>query len=236
MPGSASRFSLDGVRSATTQPQEALLLRAVEVLERDERVLACYLVGGFAIGQGDAFSDVDLQAIVAADAFDALAASWRAVVDEIAPPAHLSPFFGTVGGSVVTPDWLRYDIVFHAVGTVDPRAVEGMVPLFDKAGLAGLGDDARARAGQPVPVHQAPQRLPHRRAERPAGVAASAEGDDRLRHRGLHRAGAGVPAPRPGARRARGCRVARGVRAGQLQLLRTDARRGPRHRLTHRAG
>jgi hypothetical protein len=55
-----------------------------------------------------------------------------------------------VGGSVVTPDWLRYDIVFHAVGTVDPSAVEGMVPLFDKAGLLPADPVPRPdRRGEP---------------------------------------------------------------------------------------
>lgn len=139
---SGSRFSLAGVRPATTKPQESLLLRAVEVLEPDPRILAGYLVGGFAVGQGDAFSDVDLQFIVAEDAFDDFAQSWRDVLDDIAPPVHVQPFFGGAGGSVITPDWLHYDVLFHKQGTVDPHTVEGMVPLFDKA---------RLLPSQPVP-------------------------------------------------------------------------------------
>src|SRR5436190_64476 len=130
-----SRFGLDGVRSATTQPQEALVLRMIDVWGRDDRMLAAYLVGGFAVGAGDAFSDVDVQVIVAATEFDTFASAWQEVLDDIAPPAHVQPFVGATGGTVLTPDWLHYDLVFHKEGSVDPRTVEGMVPLFDKCGL-----------------------------------------------------------------------------------------------------
>ncbi len=59
-PGSPSseRYSLAGVRQATTAPHEAFIARAREVLAANDRVLAAYLVGGFAVGMGDAFSDV----------------------------------------------------------------------------------------------------------------------------------------------------------------------------------
>lgn len=133
---SASRScSLAGVRSATTAPQEALVLRAIEVLHDDDRVLAGYLVGGFAVGQGDAFSDVDLQFIIGDEAVEGLSGSWTALLDRIAPPAHVQPFPGVIGGSVITPDWLHYDVVFNPRAAVDPSKIEGMVPLFDKATL-----------------------------------------------------------------------------------------------------
>jgi len=146
-----SRYTLAGVRSATTQPQEELALRVIEVLGDDDRMLAAYLVGGFAVGQGDAFSDVDLQVIVAADAYPSFAASWTSILDRIAAPAHVQPFFGAAGGSVITADWLHYDVVFHAEGSVDPGTVEGMVPLFDKAGaLPGAPVPRPDRQGDPV--------------------------------------------------------------------------------------
>lgn len=130
-----SSYPLDGIRSATTGPQEALVLRAVEVLEGDPRILAGYLVGGFAVGQGDAYSDVDLQLLASDDAVGDLAGSWTDLLERIAPPAHVSPFSGAIGGSVITPDWLHYDLVINPACAVDVATVEGMVPLFDKAGL-----------------------------------------------------------------------------------------------------
>lgn len=135
MAASTASYSLQGIREATTLPQEDLGRRVVEVLGEDDRILAGYLVGGFAVGQGDAFSDVDLQFIVAAHAADDIGVSWVQLLDRIAPPAHVQPFSGVIGGVVITPEWLHYDVVFNIEGTVDPASVEGMVPLFDKANL-----------------------------------------------------------------------------------------------------
>ncbi|HEX8803423.1 MAG TPA: hypothetical protein VF743_04500, partial [Acidimicrobiales bacterium] len=134
-PSIQSRYPLDGLRRATTEPQERLVLRVIEVMEPDPRILAGYLVGGFAVGEGDAFSDVDLQFLVADEAVDDVAETWTALLDEIAPPAHVGPFPGAIGGLVITPDWLHYDVVFRPAGGVDAASVAGMVPLFDKAGL-----------------------------------------------------------------------------------------------------
>jgi hypothetical protein len=55
----SSRYSLAGIRAATTAPQEDLIARAVEVLRGDDRVLAAWLVGSFATGEADPWSDID---------------------------------------------------------------------------------------------------------------------------------------------------------------------------------
>ena len=135
MAASSGAYSLAGIRSATTAPQESLVLRAIEVLRDDDRVLAGYLVGGFAVGRGDAFSDVDLQFVVADDASDDLTSSWTELLHRIAPPAHVQPFTGAIGGSVITPAWLHYDIVFQPRSAVDVARLKGIVPLFDKRDL-----------------------------------------------------------------------------------------------------
>ncbi len=141
---SASRYSLTGVRQATTAPQEAFIATAREVLDDDDRVLAAYLVGGFAVGMGDAFSDVDLQVLVADEAADELARTWRQLIDRITPTVQIQPFGavnparargGPIGGLCITPQWLHFDVVFHRASQVDAQAIEGMVPLLDKARL-----------------------------------------------------------------------------------------------------
>jgi hypothetical protein len=154
-----STYELPGVRSATTAPQESLTARAVEVLSADERVLAVYLVGGFAIGVGDAWSDIDLQCVIADDATDAFVTGWREVVARITPAVYVQPFAalvanrpttGPIGGMVITPEWLHLDIVFNPESTVDPMTVEGMVPLFDRVGMLPGGPVPRPdRQGEP---------------------------------------------------------------------------------------
>jgi hypothetical protein len=131
----SGRYSLAGARKATTAPQEAFIAKATEVLSADDRVLAAYLVGGFAVGMGDAFSDVDLQVIVADEAATDIAESWVDLLHRIVPTVWIQPF-GTVGGGLcITPDWLHVDMVCHAASGIDAHAVVGMVPLLDKAAL-----------------------------------------------------------------------------------------------------
>jgi hypothetical protein len=135
MAGPQSSYSLAGVRSATVTAQRALIERATVVLSSDDRVLAAWLVGGFAIGEADAFSDVDLQCTVRDDAVEGLQTAWLDLAQRIAPVVHAGPFGGVIGGACITSDWLHFDIVFNAQSALDPQTVSGMKPLFDKAGL-----------------------------------------------------------------------------------------------------
>jgi predicted nucleotidyltransferase len=131
----SSRYGLGGVKAATIAPQEAFITRAREVLADDERVLAAYLVGGFAIGTADAWSDVDLQVIVTDQAADDIKSSWSELAGRLAPLANIKPFQFAVGGVCITPDWLHFDVVFHTRSELDPMKIEGMSPLVDKAAL-----------------------------------------------------------------------------------------------------
>lgn len=131
----SSRFSLDGVKAATTAAQEGFIQRAREVLAADERVLAAYLVGGFAIGKADAWSDVDLHVIVTDEATEDLKTSWPKFARRLASLANVKPFQFATGGVCITPEWLHFDLVFLARSQVDPTKIEGMLPLLDKAGL-----------------------------------------------------------------------------------------------------
>jgi Streptomycin adenylyltransferase len=138
-----SRFSLTGLLSSSTEPQEALIKRVVEVATSDDRVLAVYLVGGFAVGTGDAWSDVDLQFVIREEAEEGLRASWTDVANQLARTAHVQPFGAVIGGMCITPEWLHFDVVFNTVSKVDPRTVEGMVPLLDKVGVLPVGPVSR---------------------------------------------------------------------------------------------
>jgi hypothetical protein len=155
------RYPLTGARAATTAPQEAFIARAREVLEADDRVLAAYLVGGFAVGIGDAFSDVDLQALVTEESAEELAEGWIELIHRITPTVNVQAFPtlnpaaprqppNNGGGVCITPEWLHFDVVFRVAGSIDAHAIEGMVPLFDKAGLLPAQPTTRPdRRGDP---------------------------------------------------------------------------------------
>lgn len=157
---SPSRHSLAGVRAATVAPQEAFIATARKVLEADNRVMAAYLVGGFAVGVGDAFSDVDLQVLVADEAAQDIADTWIDLIERITPTVHVQAFATLspnaprrgpmAGGLCITPEWLHFDVVLHAAGSVDAHAIEGTVPLFGKAGLLPAQPTTRPdRQGDP---------------------------------------------------------------------------------------
>jgi len=131
----SSRYPLGGVRAPTMAAQESSIERAKEVLAADDRVLAAYLVGGFAIGKTDPWSDVDLQMVVTDEAAEALKTSWPELAEGLAPSASVKPFLFAVGGVCITADWLRFDIVLPARSEVEPMTAEGMSPLLDKADL-----------------------------------------------------------------------------------------------------
>ena len=139
-----------GIRSATSAPQEALIKRAIEVFQADDRVLAAYLVGGFAVGTGDPWSDVDLQCIIADEAMDDLTVlAWPELANAIAT-AHTHPFGFNLGGVCITPEWLHFDLVVTPRSAVDPKTLEGMVPVVDKEGLLPSGSVPRPdRQGAP---------------------------------------------------------------------------------------
>lgn len=125
-------YPLTGVRAATMTPLHAFVEHATAVLRADPRVAAAWLVGGLAVGNADAFSDVDLQVLAAVPGVDEW---WREVVDALAPTVSVRPFRAVAGGVCITPEWLHFDVVFHPPGGVDPSTVTGMVPLVDKAGV-----------------------------------------------------------------------------------------------------
>jgi hypothetical protein len=130
-----SRYSLAGIRSATTEPQEKLIARAVEALRADDRVLAAWLVGSFAVGEADPWSDIDLHFLVPDASAEDLKESWRDLLDRITPTVMSQPFYpGSDGGYSITPDWVHIDLAFHRESALDPKTVEGMAPLLDKRG------------------------------------------------------------------------------------------------------
>ena len=90
MIASSGSYSLDGVTHAPRRLHKRLscCVRSRRGGE-DDRLVAGYLVGGFAVGQGDAFSD-DFQVIVADEAIDDVTSSWHMILERLAPPVHVN--------------------------------------------------------------------------------------------------------------------------------------------------
>jgi hypothetical protein len=131
-------LSLAGIRAATTAPQLELLARLVPALRADERIRAAWLVGSFALGTADAFSDLDVHCLVAAGTD--LPDTWPDLLRRVTPLVLAKPFPGNAvaGGVALTPEWLHLDLALHPE-PYDVTAVTGMRPLFDRTGLLPAG-------------------------------------------------------------------------------------------------
>lgn len=138
----------------------ARLRPALDVLEegchRDESVVAAWLGGSLARGVADDWSDIDLHVLVEdAGAFDSRVEVWL---------GHLAPVLvdripGVAGGFiVVTPDWVRVDLIVHEVAGFEQVALPSAV-LFDDSGLVrDIPAEEEAAASGPY-LPDAPARM-----------------------------------------------------------------------------
>jgi hypothetical protein len=74
--------------------QKRVIESFATVCEQDERIVAAFVGGSFATGTADAFSDVDLYAIVRTDAYDGFLTTHRAFVARFGEPVFLEHFDG----------------------------------------------------------------------------------------------------------------------------------------------
>lgn len=130
--------------------QGDLIERVKHVLSQDARVLGLWLVGSYARGTNDRFSDVDLWVVVDATDVDGFCDDWPRICGEIAPTVLQRRVGDRPIFNQITPDWLRFDL---SVGT--PEAIVGRTrstvsPLYDPNGLsAGLREPGPLKLPDP---------------------------------------------------------------------------------------
>lgn len=117
------------------QPQTDLIARVTRLAEADERIRALLLSGSFGKGDADAWSDIDLVAVVSPEdhtAFAAGARDWLGGAAELvhwyAPHPPL-PLFGAV-----TADYDRLDLTVTTPGMI-LGAQSTLKPLVDRDGI-----------------------------------------------------------------------------------------------------
>jgi predicted nucleotidyltransferase len=97
---------------ASTPEQQALVGAIAEALADDPEIEAAWLGGSLGRGAGDAFSDVDVVALVAAAPAAEVGLRYSRDVASIAEPALVNVLYGGRVVNVVTTDWGRFDISF----------------------------------------------------------------------------------------------------------------------------
>lgn len=117
-----------------TMQQQALIERLHRLLESEPRVGAAFLSGSLGKGQGDAYSDVDILAIVPDGSAAAISADLARRLPEIAAPVLVNSLFGGRVLNVVTDDWQRFDLSFAEAKEVAYHDAEALKPLFHRDG------------------------------------------------------------------------------------------------------
>ncbi|TDW18604.1 nucleotidyltransferase-like protein [Kribbella kalugense] len=128
-------------------------MRARELLPEDERILAVYLIGSYATGAADRYSDVDVHLVVTDDSAEWFAEHWDDVLRKLTGPTVLAEGLpGMIGGLGITAEWLHVDLIVHPLESFVRDQYDGVKVLFDRDGtLFPDGDIAPkgGRAGEP---------------------------------------------------------------------------------------
>lgn len=119
----------------TTADRDAALDRALLLLSGDERVEAVVLTGSLGRGAGDRWSDIDLDAVVAAGADPAtVASSWDDLAYREWPVAH---HYATEFGATLVRGYLLRDALLLDVAFTPSDEFSAWAPvrvLFDRTG------------------------------------------------------------------------------------------------------
>lgn len=121
----------------TESDRDAVLARAVALLSDDGRVEAALLTGSLGRRQGDRWSDVDLDAVIAEDAdVEAVTTDWEGLVYREWPVAHhyATEFGSTRVRGFLLRDALLLDLAFTPIGDLEVWAPVRV--LFDRSGRA----------------------------------------------------------------------------------------------------
>jgi hypothetical protein len=139
--------------SQSTAAQRALLERLRQVLAADERIESVWLSGSFGRGAGDAWSDIDVLAVVEEEDLPHCVAEYTGPRNPVGETVILSSLFGRIA-SAVTPEWERYDILFVTAKDLRGYDKDGLRPLT----LASL-DAPPAPPKPPKPYRPSPDAL-----------------------------------------------------------------------------
>lgn len=158
----------------------ALLTRALDAAEPDERVRGLWLAGSLARGVADAGSDLDLIVAIRDYDFDAFAAGWRDWLSAITPVLLAKPIPNSnLIFSALTEACCRIDGVLEPASRTPTSFSRYRTPVLDRDGLTALvpAPADRCRPGRDRwrrwHVAHAPRRQRHGVHHRQGGLSAA---------------------------------------------------------------
>lgn len=133
----------------------ALIERAGRTAFGEERILAACLLGSFATGRADAFSDVDFHCVVEDDDAEWFRENWRPLAERMTDAVHTGVIPNMIGGLAITPQWQHLDLVFHPRSHFRQEDHPALWPLFDRTGELLPAEPRREPPGDAEPYFPA---------------------------------------------------------------------------------
>jgi hypothetical protein len=115
--------------------QQNYITQITARLADDQRIRALLLSGSFGRGTADAYSDVDLLALIARDSQEAVMSGWRETLETIAPIVYFNrlPFAPVL--NAITDAWLRCDLQVQPVTETRGLTQDRYKVLIDRDGI-----------------------------------------------------------------------------------------------------
>jgi len=126
-----------------------LIARFVDACSADDRIVAAFLGGSLARGDADEFSDVDLCAVVADDAYDDVVAARAALVQRLGEPLFLEDFGRNDIVFFILADGTEGELNIVREGELRTTLIGAHRPLLDEGGILekiALRETGRDRA------------------------------------------------------------------------------------------
>ncbi|MCX6021337.1 MAG: nucleotidyltransferase domain-containing protein [Chloroflexi bacterium] len=116
--------------------QQGLIESVTTALATEPTMRGLFLSGSYGRGTADAFSDVDLIALVEPDDQPGFVARWRATLEQLVTVVYwFQRGQGRVLTNAVTDEWLRCDMVILPPDALAGRARDLVRPLIDPHGM-----------------------------------------------------------------------------------------------------
>jgi len=148
---------MDAEKKSLPQNHRIIVDRFVAACRADERVAAAFLVGSYALGTADAYSDLDLRLVIADEAYEDFVAGRAAFGRLLGEPAFLEDFDLPNYVFLIFPDGAEVELALSRESQISHIFDEPYQVLLDKKGVLVGAVPPRRGPAQARPAQQAAQ-------------------------------------------------------------------------------
>jgi predicted nucleotidyltransferase len=148
---------MDAGQSHLPEALRVIVERFVAACQADERVVAAFLVGSYARGTADAYSDLDLRLVIADEAYQDFVAGRAAFGRSLGAPAFLEDFDFPDYVFLIFPDGAEVELALSRESAIGHIFDQPYRVLLDRKGFPAGAAPPRRGPAQARPAAQAEQ-------------------------------------------------------------------------------